>query len=90
MGSTLMNQNQDKLIETQQTGDLKDLAEFAPMIIDELHRLAQKHMHKENRGHTLQATALVNEVYIRMSGDDLGWQSRAHFLPWPPTICVLF
>jgi RNA polymerase sigma factor (TIGR02999 family) len=47
----------------------------------ELRRLAAGYMRKENAGHTLQATALVNELYLRlMSGAVVEWQDRAHFL----------
>lgn len=79
MDLKFMNKHQDKLVKMLQTGSPHDLVEFAPMVIDELHRLAQKHMYQENKAHTLQATALVNEVYIRMSGADLDWENRAHF-----------
>ena len=46
----------------------------------ELHRLAQRHMRRERDGHTLQATALVNEVYIKfIDVNSVQWQDRAHF-----------
>jgi RNA polymerase sigma factor (TIGR02999 family) len=79
MDITSMNENQDKFVRMLQTGSPNDLVKFAPMVINELHRLAQKHMFREDKAHTLQATALVNEVYIRMSGADADWQNRAHF-----------
>jgi RNA polymerase sigma factor (TIGR02999 family) len=47
----------------------------------ELRRIAAGYMGKENRGHTLQATALLNELYLRlMGGAAVEWQDRAHFL----------
>ncbi len=46
----------------------------------ELHRLARHYMRRERAGHTLQATALVNEAYLRLINQDkVNWQDRAHF-----------
>jgi RNA polymerase sigma-70 factor, ECF subfamily len=46
----------------------------------ELHRLAHRYMARENPGHTLQTTALVNEVYLKLVNvQDMTWQDRAHF-----------
>ena len=62
-------------------GDESALAELVPIVFDELRRLAHGHMRSEREGHVLQATALVNEVYVRLI--DLGrvkWQDRGHFL----------
>jgi RNA polymerase sigma factor (TIGR02999 family) len=51
-----------------------------PLVHDELRRLAQRQMGRERQGHTLQATALVNEAYIRLIEiDRIEWQNRAHF-----------
>jgi RNA polymerase sigma factor (TIGR02999 family) len=57
------------------------LTELIPIVFNELRRLAHGHMRSEREGHVLQATALVNEVYVRLI--DLGrvrWQDRGHFL----------
>ncbi len=54
--------------------------ELLPLVYDQLRRLAQKQMANERAGHTLQATALVHEAYVRLVGaEDPGWSSRAHF-----------
>ena len=51
-----------------------------PLIYSELRRMAGNYIQRERSGHTLQATALVNEVYIRLTGGEpVPWQSRAHF-----------
>ncbi len=51
-----------------------------PLIYTELRRMASFHMQRERAGHTLQATALINEVYMRLAGGErISWQSRAHF-----------
>ena len=47
---------------------------------DELHRLAHHYMRREQAGHSLQATALVNEAYMRLADyTRMQWQDRAHF-----------
>lgn len=53
--------------------------DLLPLIYDELHRIAGRLMRGERREHTLQATALVNEAYLRLVGVDVPWQDRAHF-----------
>jgi RNA polymerase sigma factor (TIGR02999 family) len=50
-------------------------------VYDELRRLAAYHLSSERRGHTLQATALVHEAYMRLAGQSGGqWQDRLHFI----------
>jgi len=52
-----------------------------PLVHDELRRLAHAYMARERQGHTLQATALVNEAYLRLIDiRAISWQNRAHFL----------
>lgn len=51
-----------------------------PLVYKELHRLAHQHMRREHLGHTLQTTALVNEVYFRLVDQKhVHWENRAHF-----------
>lgn len=55
-------------------------SELMPLVYDELRRLAMSRMSQEIPGQTLQATALVHEVWLRLVGDgDPTWQNRAHF-----------
>jgi len=62
-------------------GDEEALAQLIPLVFDELHRIARKHMGHEAVGHSLQATALVNEAFLRLvDAQDVPWQDRAHFL----------
>jgi RNA polymerase sigma factor (TIGR02999 family) len=66
-------------------GDQTALDKLVPVIYQELHRLARRHMRRErgvaNRGQTLQTTALVNEVYLRLvDASQVRWENRAHFL----------
>lgn len=60
-------------------GDQQALADLTPLVYDELHRLAGGYLRRERRGHTLQTSALVNEAYLRLVGQQVGWQNRAHF-----------
>jgi len=68
-----------KLLEEWSGGDHAALDKLAPLVEAELHRLAHHYMSREQPGHTLQTTALVNEAYLRLVGQDISWQSRAHF-----------
>jgi RNA polymerase sigma-70 factor (ECF subfamily) len=51
-----------------------------PLVHRELHQIARRHMRHEHPGHSLQATALVNEAYLRLiDANAVAWQDRAHF-----------
>jgi RNA polymerase sigma-70 factor (ECF subfamily) len=61
-------------------GDQAAFEDLAPLVYNELKRMARRYMRGEGAGHTLQATALVNELYLRLLDvNNLTWQSRAHF-----------
>ncbi len=61
-------------------GNPAALDELLPLVYDELRKLARSHLRRERANHTLQPTALVNEVYLRLiRADQISWQSRAHF-----------
>jgi len=61
-------------------GDQAALDKLIPLVYQELRRLAQRHMRRENPGHTLQTTALVHEAYVRLIDQkNVRWQNRAHF-----------
>jgi RNA polymerase sigma factor (TIGR02999 family) len=61
-------------------GDQAALEELMPLVYGELRRLAARHLRRERAGHTLQATALVHEAYLRLLGErGVSWQNRAHF-----------
>src|SRR5262245_45797439 len=75
-----MTQQITQLLIDWQAGNQAALAELSPVIYDELHRLAQRYMRSESAGHTLQATALVNEAYLRLVDTEQPWRNRAHFL----------
>jgi len=55
------------------------LEPLLPLVYDELRELARARMRSERDGHTLQATALVHEAWMRLAGDRVDWQGRRHF-----------
>jgi RNA polymerase sigma factor (TIGR02999 family) len=68
------------LLQAAATGDQTALARVVPFVYDELHRLAQLQMRRERPGHTLGATGLVHEAFIRLSKQrTLDWVDRGHF-----------
>lgn len=60
-------------------GDKQALDELMPLVYDQLHKLALRYMRAERREHTLSATALVHEAYLRLVDADLTFQDRAQF-----------
>jgi RNA polymerase sigma-70 factor (ECF subfamily) len=70
-----------ELLQLWSSGNEDALEQLTPFVYRELHRLAAHYMGLEKPGHTLQATALVNEAYVRLiNWKDVEWQSRAHFI----------
>jgi RNA polymerase sigma factor (TIGR02999 family) len=68
------------LLKAMHAGDSSAAEHLLPLVYSELHRLAESYMRRERPDHTLQATALINEAYIRLVGDDVDWNSRSHFI----------
>jgi RNA polymerase sigma factor (TIGR02999 family) len=69
------------LLQAWRQGDTSARDQFFSAVYHELHRIARHHMRHERAGHTLQASALVNEAYLRLiDADKIQWQDRAHFL----------
>src|SRR5919205_524010 len=61
-------------------GDKSAFNKLFPLVHDELRRIAGRQMSQERPGHTLQATALVNEAYLKLAGHEgFEWHDRAHF-----------
>jgi RNA polymerase sigma factor (TIGR02999 family) len=61
-------------------GDQEAAAKLVPLVYEELRRLAARHLRHEHPDHTLQATALVHEAYVKLAAQrDAKWQSRAQF-----------
>jgi RNA polymerase sigma factor (TIGR02999 family) len=69
-----------RLLVDWRNGDEAALEQLIPLVHEELRRVARRHMAHERAGHTLQATALVNEAYVRLIDiKQVNWQDRAHF-----------
>ncbi len=68
------------LLVQLKNGNRDAQSRLIPLVYAELRRLAGVYMRRERSGHTLQATALVHEAYLRLAGHEgISWQNRAHF-----------
>lgn len=68
-----------RLLEAAAAGDRRAAAELLPLVYDELRKLAAAKMDAEAPGHTLDATALVHEAYLRLTGAQ-SFESKSHFM----------
>ena len=69
-----------KLLKDWSSGDQSALDKLMPLVYEELHRLAHQHMRREQAGHVLQTSALVNEAYLRLVDQpQVHWENRTHF-----------
>jgi len=72
--------NVTALLGQLRAGNQDVAGQLVPLIYNELRRIANAQMRRERAGHTLQATVLVHEAYLRLAGDqEIQWQNRAHF-----------
>jgi RNA polymerase sigma factor (TIGR02999 family) len=73
--------NVTHLLKAIDQGDPQAAGQLLPLVYDELRRLAEQKLARESPGHTLQATALVHEAYLRLigAGDGPAWDNRGHF-----------
>jgi len=67
-----------QLLKAMRAGDPQAAQDLLPLVYAELHRLAKSYMRRERPDHTLQATALINEAYLRLAGEEIDWKNRAH------------
>ena len=78
--ATLSSQAVSELLAKWQGGDEEALRALLPMVYSELRRLAHHFLQQERPGHTLQSTALVHEVYLKLMKDGTAnFENRAHF-----------
>ncbi len=79
--STPSTQEVTRLLLAWREGDEDALEKLIPLVHKEMRRMARRYMAGQRADHTLQATALVNEAYMRLVGfGQVRWQDRAHFL----------
>ena len=69
-----------RLLQAMRAGDDLAAERLLPLVYQELHRLAKSYMRRERQDHTLQATALINEAYLRLAREDVDWKNREHFI----------
>ena len=69
-----------QLLKEWSAGDSNAAAKLMPLVYEELRRLARSYVARERADHTLQATALVHETYLRLADQtQLNWKDRVHF-----------
>ena len=69
-----------RILSAIEGGDAREADKLLPLVYKELRHLAAQKMSRESPGHTLQATALVHEAYIRLVGSEAqNWNGRTHF-----------
>jgi RNA polymerase sigma factor (TIGR02999 family) len=70
-----------QLLQAWSAGDQSAVGQVVELVYPELHQMAKRHLYSERPGHSIQATALVNEAYLRLvKVRDVHWKDRAHFL----------
>jgi RNA polymerase sigma factor (TIGR02999 family) len=69
-----------RLLRESSAGNKEALDRLMPLVYEQLHLLAARSLRSERPGHTLQATALVHEAYLRLAGAEVEWADRTHFL----------
>ena len=78
--ATRASESITQLLERWTGGDVGALDQLMPLVYDELHRLAVNYLRRERRQHTLQPTALVNELYLKIFDQQrTNWRNRAQF-----------
>ncbi len=68
-----------QLLQQWSSGNKQALDELMPVVYDQLRKLASNCLRAERPDHTLRATALVHEAYLRLVDSDVAWQDRVHF-----------
>ena len=80
------------ILQQIEAGEKQAASELLPIVYDELRTLAAARMGREPSDHTLQATSLVDEAYLRLVDPEQPqrWESRGHFFPQRPRRCGEF
>ncbi|HEY1892668.1 MAG TPA: ECF-type sigma factor [Steroidobacteraceae bacterium] len=81
MSASSSTSDADELFRLWRAGDDAALQRILPLVYEELHRVAQRHLRRERPGHTLQTTALIHEAYVRLIDQSPAQvQDRCHFV----------
>lgn len=76
----MVTDNVTGLLVEWREGNKAALDRLIPLVYDELRRIAHRYVQRERNGHTLQTSALVNEAYLRLAGqEEPNWENRSHF-----------
>ena len=76
-----------QLLDAMRQGDQAAFEQLLPLVYDELHRIAGRHMARQHHNHTLQTTGLIHEVYLRLvNQEEKRWENRAHFYAVAATV----
>ncbi len=78
-GAISSRQAVTRLLSAWRAGDNSALQQLTPLVYEELRLLAHRYMRRERNSHTLQATAVVHEAFVRMVDLEVAWQDRTHF-----------
>lgn len=73
------SENVTRILHAASAGDKQAAEDLIPLVYDELRKLAAWRLGQEAQAHTLQATALVHEVYLKLSPGEQQWEGRKHF-----------
>src|SRR5262245_13902228 len=74
-----MSADVTRLLNAVESNDPRAADQLLPLVYDELRKLAAARMANEQPGQTLQPTALVHEVWVRLAGSNQRWSGRSHF-----------
>ncbi|MCB0302137.1 MAG: RNA polymerase subunit sigma-70, partial [Calditrichaeota bacterium] len=78
---SLLKGDVTQLLAELSGGNRSVVDRLIPVVYDELHQLAERELRRERAGHTLNATALVHEAYVKLIDQHrVDWQNRAHFM----------
>ena len=69
-----------RLLRESNAGSREALDRLMPLVYEQLKALAGRSLRTERDGHTLQATALVHEAYLKLAGSEIQWEDRTHFM----------
>ncbi len=67
------------LLQAWGNGDQEALERLTPMVYDKLKKIAHNRLRNERKGHTMQSTEIIGELYLRLMGDQREWKGRSHF-----------
>jgi RNA polymerase sigma factor (TIGR02999 family) len=76
---TPKNESITQLLRELSAGDIQAFDALIPLVYDQLRKLASNCLRSERPGHTLPATALVHEAYVRLVDSEIAWEDRVHF-----------